>query len=815
MNDFKRRVFECAKAYAEKGWAVLPVHTIIDGKCTCGKANCSSAGKHPATPRGVKDATTDLSQIERWFGSDRVCNIGIAAGSASGLAVLDIDPKDNGDESIKQYSVPDTLEVITGSGGTHYYFADPDGTTGNSVGKLGSGIDVRGNNGYVVAPPSLHLSGNEYRWRIDPNAKELAPVPSWLNASGSRQEAVGSRKNADEVPIAEGKRNDQTRSGLVSRTGTSNINPNDDNEKIPEGTRNDKLCSVAGTMRRQGCDEAVIYTALIDINKRRCQPPVAFDELKRIAQSVSRYVPEPKNQQGTVLNDDHPETLSAAFHTAADDVFRFNPIDGWSILENDKYRRMDEGEITVALRQWLNAVYIRKLIGKEWVNVRFKKNRSKIKDILAELGAMVVVYIPADKHAPACFSGDLDTRHIIAANNCLLDIKALPAKQEALTKDFYTLNYLPFDYAPEAQCPQWQAFLGSIFTKRQLSKKTEYDAELGDFVEQYEHVPDELAIEILGEWFGYLLSGQTHLQKIFALIGEKRSGKGTIGRVLRALNGSVNTASPTLSSLTTDFSLQGLMNKTIAVIGDANTAGRSGDSARAVERLKSISGEDGQQINRKNKDYIEVDKLSVRFVLMANKMQDLRDSTGALASRFNILVTTQSFLGREDLHLIDRLMTELPGIFNWAMEGLGRLRKRRFLTDHPAGVEARDDFEEMSSPMKAFIADWCIVSDNASVPVDVLWESHNQWARENGNKSYSKRKFIVEIKGACGGINRGRKRVQPGHMLEAYLWPTPENLERIGILDGIDLRKEYRTAWKGEKIWPNDPGSGPGYPSGY
>ncbi len=400
-------------------------------------------------------------------------------------------------------------------------------------------------------------------------------------------------------------------------------------------------------------------------------------------------------------------------------------------------------------------------------------------------------------------------------NNCLLDIKSLPAKQQPLTEDFYTLNYLPLDYAPEAQCPQWQAFLESIFTKRRLSKKTEYNADIGDFLEQYETVPDELAIEILGEWFGYLMSKETRLQKIFGLIGEKRSGKGTIGRVLRALNGSKNTASPTLGGMSTEHGLQGLLNRTIAIIGDANTAGRSGDSARAVERLKSISGEDGQQINPKNKDYIEVDKLPIRFVLMANKMQDLRDSTGALASRFNILVTTQSFLGREDLHLIDRLMTELPGIFNWAMEGLARLRERGYLQDHPAGIDARDEFEEMSSPMKAFIKDWCVVDEAASVPVDILWMAHGKWADENGNHSYSKRKFIVEIKGACGGVKRDRKRVKEGHFLVAYKWPAPDDLERIGILQGIDLRTDKKTAWMDTEKWPSDPGSGPTYPSGY
>ena len=117
--------------------------------------------------------------------------------------------------------------------------------------------------------------------------------------------------------------------------------------------------------------------------------------------------------------------------------------------------------------------------------------------------------------------------------------------------------------------------------------------------------------------------------------------------------------------------------------------------------------------------------------------------------------------------------------------------------------------------MKAFIADWCIVSDNASVPVDVLWESHNQWARENGNKSYSKRKFIVEIKGACGGVKRERQRINPAHFLEAYKWASNLEQDRVSVLSGIDLRKEYKTAWSDDDKWASGPGSGPGYPPGY
>jgi putative DNA primase/helicase len=254
------------------------------------------------------------------------------------------------------------------------------------------------------------------------------------------------------------------------------------------------------------------------------------------------------------------------------------------------------------------------------------------------------------------------------------------------------------------------------------------------------------------------------------------------------------------------------MNKTIAVIGDANAAGRSGDATRAVERLKSISGEDGQQVNRKNKAFIEVEKLPVRFLLIANKMQDLRDSTGALASRFNILVTTQTFLGCEDHHLIDRLMTELPGIFNWAMEGLARLRERGYLKDHPAGIDARDEFEEMTSPMKAFIADWCVVDESASVPVDILWMAHGKWADENGNNSYSKRKFIVEIKGACGGVKRTRLRLDSGTAQGTYKWDIGDGDNRISMFTGIDLAAGHKTAWASGTQWDSGTGSGTGYP---
>lgn len=774
MNQYQQRVLQCGLEYIKTGWRVLPLYGIVDGRCSCGKVDCSSPGKHPALRNGSKEASGDEEQIRRWFGADHNYNIGICAGADSGLVILDVDPAHGGDDSLEKYRVPDTLEVTTGSGGRHFYFAHPGGDIRNSAGKLGPGLDVRGFNGYCVAPPSMHVCGKEYRWKIDPRARQPAECPSWIEGK-----SVSNERQAEVADIG-------------------------------QGNRNNALASIAGSMRRQGCSADEIHTALISVNQARCKPPLEFRELKRIADSIAGYPTDEGGAGFTILYDENPETIAAAFEAASKVKHAYNFIDGWSIYKDGRYRLVEEAEIQVYLRRFLNNVRIQKSSGQR---VKYKRSIGKIRDIMAELSALSCVEIPKKKHSPSSLDGLYDPADMIALQNCLLDIKKLPAVERMLTEKFYTLNYLPFDYDLKALCPMWIEFLKSIFTVRRRIGSEEWDPESGDFVAGYQEVPDELAISILQEWFGYLVTSGTYLQKVFALIGPRRSGKSTIGKILRALIGSMNAASPTLTSLATEFGLQALINKTVAIIGDANTTGRSGDVARAVERLKSISGEDGQQINRKNKQHVEIDKLGVRIVMIANKMQDLRDSTGALASRFNFLITTNSFLGKEDVHLEKKLMAELPGIFNWALEGLMRLRQRGYIEDHPAGIETRDEFEEMSSPMKAFVNDWCVVQDEAMVPLDLLWQAHCRWAQENGNNSYSKRKFVVEIKGASPAVRCTRKRLQLSNLFNEYGWSFGDNLaddNRFSVLMGVNLRRDCKSKWT--KL-DSGTGCGTGYPS--
>ena len=161
---------KAAIKYIQLGWHVFPLHTIEDGRCTCGKQGCSDAGKHPRVRRGLKEASRDLDQINRWFGQGAPpSNIAILTGELSGLTVIDIDigdgkfGADSWAEAIKDHGEPQTLMAETGSGGMHVLFKY-NSALKTSSNALGKGVDCRNDGGYIVASPSLHHSGGVYSW---------------------------------------------------------------------------------------------------------------------------------------------------------------------------------------------------------------------------------------------------------------------------------------------------------------------------------------------------------------------------------------------------------------------------------------------------------------------------------------------------------------------------------------------------------------------------------------------------------------------------------------------------------------------------
>src|SRR5437867_1126340 len=184
--------------YARRGLAVLPLHTVDSrGRCTCGKTNCPSQGKHPMAmlvPNGVENATTDVDTIRAWWKAAPYANVGVATGRVSGMSALDVDPGRGGNDSLAQAirehgETPQTPTVESGSGGRHFWFKHPDTPLGGRKDFL-PGLELKTDGGYVVAAPSRHKSGKAYRWLISPEDAPLAEMPEWLRKVGEEARAA-------------------------------------------------------------------------------------------------------------------------------------------------------------------------------------------------------------------------------------------------------------------------------------------------------------------------------------------------------------------------------------------------------------------------------------------------------------------------------------------------------------------------------------------------------------------------------------------------------------------------------------------------
>jgi putative DNA primase/helicase len=279
------------------------------------------------------------------------------------------------------------------------------------------------------------------------------------------------------------------------------------------------------------------------------------------------------------------------------------------------------------------------------------------------------------------------------------------------------------------------------------------------------------AIKVLGEWFGYVISGRLDLHKIFLMVGPTRGGKGVIARMLGSLIGRQNVAGPTLNSLGGDFGLAPLIGKSLAIISDARFVGKNDHVV--VERLLSISGEDTLTINRKYRDQW-TGKLPSRLHVISNELPRLGDASTAIVGRIVLLMLSRSWLGREDFDLEPALRSELPGILNWALLGLQRLtadNANRF-TRLISADEAITTLRDLASPVAAFVRERCAIGPKGTVPVDELYAAFKAWADNNGHPKSPKQVFGRDLRAAVPAIRVG----QPG------------TTQRVRVYTGIALR---------------------------
>jgi putative DNA primase/helicase len=233
--------------------------------------------------------------------------------------------------------------------------------------------------------------------------------------------------------------------------------------------------------------------------------------------------------------------------------------------------------------------------------------------------------------------------------------------------------------------------------------------------------------------------------------------------VLREVVGIANCCSPTLAGLGTEFGLWPLLDKLVAFISDARLSGRT-DSAIVVERLLSVSGEDAQTVNRKHLAQVTT-KLPTRFVILTNELPKLNDPSGALVGRFVVLRLIKSWFGQEDHNLTAKLLSELPGILLWAIEGWQRLNHRGRFVQPATASQLIDDLEDLGSPIGAFLRDCCEVRPGCNVSTLDLYDRWKQWCEDAGRRDGGTRQlFGRDLRAAVPTITQTQPRSEDGRI---------------------------------------------------
>jgi hypothetical protein len=225
-------------------------------------------GKRPIVAwREFQQRIASAEEIDRWFRHWPDANVGIVTGRISGIVVVDVDLRHGGPDSVTAAEalhgpLPPTVEAATGGGGRHLYFAHPGSTLANRV-AIRPGIDVRGDGGCVVAPPSVHPSGRRYAWveGRGPDQLALAPIPVHFFAQAAAMHRVGHSPLHWRRLIREG---------------------------IGEGQRNNTVASLTGHLLRRGLDLDVVLELMLAWNRTHCRPPLPDAEVVDVVQSIAR-----------------------------------------------------------------------------------------------------------------------------------------------------------------------------------------------------------------------------------------------------------------------------------------------------------------------------------------------------------------------------------------------------------------------------------------------------------------------------------------------------------------------------------------------
>lgn len=666
--------------YARHGFRVFPLHTVNDdGTCSCGDLNCANAGKHPRTQTGFKQATMDDFEIRRFWTRWPDANIGIA--TSDGLGVIDVDPRAGGDESVARLErdhdrLPNAYEVATGGGGRHLYVRVPEGTRSRT---LAQGVDFKAEGGYVVAPPSRHASGNEY---VLVSAGEIPPAPEWL------------------LTLVH-----------VRRNGSAPLR-----KELREGERNAALASIAGSLRNKGLEREEIEAALSTINETRCEPPLAHEEVARIAESIARY--EVPDRSFPYTDYGNAERLVDAH---GDDLLHVAGV-GWHTWDGKRFQRDDDGAVERLMKQRVRAMYA------EAAQMQDPDDRERhVKHALrSEAAARLHASIDLAKSERPVIArpSDLDAHpFLLNVANGTLDLRTAELREhrrgDRLTKITACV------YVEGAESDLWRAFLARIF---------------GD---------DEDLISFARRAVGYSLTASTSEEVLFFAHGPAATGKSTFIEAIKACLGDY--------AATADFETFLKKHGDASVRPDiARLAGRRFVSSIEVEEgkrlaeglVKQVTG--GDTVTARFL-YREAFEFAPQFKLWlgANARPHVRADDAAMWRRILQLPFVEVIPTDErDPSLKRRLKhdpTAQTAILTWAVDGCVEWQETGL--NVPARVrEYTEEYRQENDPFGQWFDDCCILDAHAFTTSADLRQSYEAWAHEVGATVHKQKALAQALK---------------------------------------------------------------------
>ncbi len=379
----------------------------------------------------------------------------------------------------------------------------------------------------------------------------------------------------------------------------------------------------------------------------------------------------------------------------------------WWIWNQGRYRIQSDSNLRARITQWLD-------------EEQEPSTTAAVRELRDAIKSLTYVTIDDSLEMPLYIEPDYYDEHcnFLAFQDQIVDLDVLLKDgsrhvRKSPNPNWFSPVVMSYSYDPEAGCPLFLEFLNKV-------------------------LPNQMSQAVMQEWFGYCLTNDTSFRSMMILFGESSTGKSTLSNILEAVVGQENRSAVPLECFWNRFSPQEMVGKLVNFCGDAGKIDRLAEGV-----LKRFTGGDTILVDRKYKQPISV-RMTAKLVVATNNFPKVQDTSEALWTRF-IVVPMDVVISDKDMDrsLLDSerqgwpLKKELPGIFNWAIEGLKRLRRQGHFTVAPQLIYAKNEVRYDNCSLAQFVEDRCTECETSSEPTARFMHEYQCYCENQGFKPFS------------------------------------------------------------------------------